>query len=307
MGEEGVDMPHAGRRYEWGKAALYIGPSIVVLLLIAFLPILYAVRTSFWSWHLHRAGTRALAGLGNYLHLFADHRYMNSLGLTLLFTALSVSASMVLGFLLALLVQKPFKGKNLTLALLTLPMIMTPVVSALMWRFFFFEPSVGLVNWFLGVLGIKGPAWLATSPWAFISVVIVNTWFMTPFVMLIMEAALSSIPKGPLEAAMLDGAGYWKRIFYVVIPLIKRTILFTLIFRITIDYRTFDIVYTMTGGGPAFDTQVLSIWVYNVALRTFEVGYANAGATVMMLVIGGLCLGILALAVRKEGGRLWSR
>lgn len=300
-------MPHAGRRYEWGKAALYIGPSIVVLFLIAFLPILYAVRTSFWSWHLHRAGTRALAGLGNYLHLFADQRYMNSLGLTLLFTALSVSASMVLGFLLALLVQKPFKGKNLTLALLTLPMIMTPVVSALMWRFFFFEPSVGLVNWFLGVLGIKGPAWVATSPWAFISVVIVNTWFMTPFVMLIMEASLSSIPKEPLEAAMLDGAGYWKRIFYVVIPLIKRTILFTLIFRITIDYRTFDIVYTMTGGGPAFDTQVLSIWVYNVALRTFEVGYANAGATVMMLVIGGLCLGILALAVRKEGGSLWSR
>jgi len=300
-------MPHAGRRYEWGKAALYIGPSIVVLFLIAFLPILYAVRTSFWSWHLHRAGTRELAGLGNYLHLFADQRYMNSLGLTLLFTALSVSASMVLGFLLALLVQKPFKGKNLTLALLTLPMIMTPVVSALMWRFFFFEPSVGLVNWFLGILGIKGPAWVATSPWAFISVVIVNTWFMTPFVMLIMEASLSSIPKEPLEAAMLDGAGYWKRIFYVVIPLIKRTILFTLIFRITIDYRTFDIVYTMTGGGPAFDTQVLSIWVYNVALRTFEVGYANAGATVMMLVIGGLCLGILALAVRKEGGSLWSR
>ena len=300
-------MPHAGRRYEWGKAALYIGPSIVVLFLIAFLPILYAVRTSFWSWHLHRAGTRALAGLGNYLHLFADQRYLNSLGLTLLFTALSVSASMVLGFLLALLVQKPFKGKNLTLALLTLPMIMTPVVSALMWRFFFFEPSVGLVNWFLGVLGIKGPAWVATSPWAFISVVIVNTWFMTPFVMLIMEASLSSIPKEPLEAAMLDGAGYWKRIFYVVIPLIKRTILFTLIFRITIDYRTFDIVYTMTGGGPAFDTQVLSIWVYNVALRTFEVGYANAGATVMMLVIGGLCLGILALEVRKKGGRLWSR
>ena len=146
-------MPHACRRYEWGKAALYIGPSIVVLFLIAFLPILYAVRTSFWSWHLHRAGTRALAGLGNYLHLFADQRYMNSLGLTLLFTALSVSASMVLGFLLALLVQKPFKGKNLTLALLTLPMIMTPVVSALMWRFFFFEDFLPLLAvFFFGFL-----------------------------------------------------------------------------------------------------------------------------------------------------------
>lgn len=300
-------MPHSRRRYPWGKAALYIGPSVVVLLLIAFLPVFYAVRTSFWSWHLHRSASRALVGLGNYLELFGDQRYVNSLGLTFLFTLLSVSGTMVLGFLLALLVQRPFRGKNVALALLTLPMIMTPVVSALMWRFFFFEPSVGLVNWFLGLLGIRGPAWVASSPWAFISVIIVNIWFMAPFVMLIMEASLSSIPKEPLEAAILDGAGYWQRVLHIVIPMIRGTILFTLIFRITIDYRMFDIINIMTGGGPAFDTQVLSIWVYNVALRTFEVGYANAGATVMMLVIGALCLGILLLAGRKSEGRLWSR
>jgi len=279
----------------------------VVLLLIAFLPVFYAVRTSFWSWHLHRSASRALVGLGNYLELFGDQRYVNSLGLTFLFTLLSVSGTMVLGFLLALLVQRPFRGKNVALALLTLPMIMTPVVSALMWRFFFFEPSVGLVNWFLGLFGIRGPAWVASSPWAFISVIIVNIWFMAPFVMLIMEASLSSIPKEPLEAAILDGAGYWQRVLHIVIPMIRGTILFTLIFRITIDYRMFDIINIMTGGGPAFDTQVLSIWVYNVALRTFEVGYANAGATVMMLLIGALCLGILLLAGRKSEGRLWSR
>lgn len=300
-------MLYTRQRYNLGKAVLYIGPSVVVLLLIAFLPMLYAIRTSFWSWHLHRAGTRAQVGLRNYLELFDDRHYLNSLSITFLFTLLSVGATMVLGFLLALLVQKNFKGKNLALALLTLPMIMTPVVSALMWRFFLLEPSVGLINWFLGLFGIRGPAWVASSPWAFISVVVVNVWFMTPFVMLIMEAALSSIPKEPLEAAILDGAGYWQRVRYIVIPMIRGTILFTLIFRITIDYRMFDIVYTMTGGGPAFDTQVLSIWVYNVALRTFEVGYANAGATVMMLVIGSLCLGILLIAMRKTGGRLWSR
>lgn len=299
-------MLHTRHRYEWGKTALYIGPSVVVLLMIAFLPMLYAVRTSFWSWHLHRTAARAMVGLGNYLKLFSDRRYLHSLGLTFLFTLLSVGATMVLGFLLALLVQRPFKGKNLALALLTLPMIMTPVVSALMWRFFFLEPSVGLINWFLGLFGVRGPAWVASSPWAFVSVVVVNVWFMTPFVMLIMEAAISSIPKEPLEAAFLDGAGYWQRVRYLIIPMIRGTILFTLIFRITIDYRMFDIVYTMTGGGPAFDTQVLSIWVYNVALRTFEVGYANAGATVMMLVIGALCLGILLLAAHKSGGRLWS-
>ncbi len=296
-------MVHSRRKQAWVKAAVYIGPSVVVLLLIAFLPVFYAVRTSLWSWHLHRTAARAPVGLGNYLQLFGDRRYLSSLGVTFLFTLLSVGGTMVLGFLLALLVQKPFRGKNLAMALLSLPMIMTPVVSALMWRFFFFEPSVGLVNWFLDLFGIRGPVWVASSPWAFFSVVIVNIWFMTPFVMLIMEAALVGVPKEPLEAAILDGAGYWQRIRYIVIPMIRGTILFTLIFRITIDYRMFDIVYTMTRGGPAFDTEVLSIWVYNVALRTFEVGYANAGATVMMLVIGALCLGILLMAMRRSAER----
>ncbi|MFW6137939.1 MAG: carbohydrate ABC transporter permease [Spirochaetota bacterium] len=294
------------RKQEYVKAALYIGPSIVVLLLIAFLPVAYAVRTSLWSWHLHRTAAREPVGLGNYLQLFGDLRFLHSLGLTFLFTLISVSGTMVLGFLLALLVQKPFRGKNLAMALLSLPMIMTPVVSALMWRFFFFEPSVGLVNWFLSLFKIRGPVWVASSPWAFVSVVIVTIWFMTPFVMLIMEAALVSVPKEPLEAAILDGAGYWQRIRYIVIPMIRGTIMFTLIFRITIDYRMFDIVYTMTRGGPAFDTELLSIWVYNVALRTFEVGYANAGATVMMLAIGVVCLVILLLTLRGSEGRRWS-
>jgi len=127
---------------------------------------------------------------------------------------------------------------------------------------------------------------------------------MTPFVMLIMEAALSGLPKEPIEAAMLDGAGYWKRVLYIIIPMLKGKILFTLIFRITIDYRMFDIVYTMTGGGPAFDTQVLSIWVYNVALRTFKVGYANAGAVVMMIFIGIICFLIIGPTTGKRSEKL---
>jgi multiple sugar transport system permease protein len=286
-------------RFDWGKAILYIGPSIIVLFIIAVYPTLSAIRNGFWDWHLHRSATRAFIGLDNYLRLFADQRFLNSLSITFLYTFLTVSLSMVLGFLLALLVHKPFRGKNLVLALLTIPMIMTPVVSALIWKVFFFESEVGLINWFLGMLGVKGPAWVATSPWAFFSIVIVNVWFITPFVMLVMEAGLSSLPRRPLEAAMLDGAGYWRLIWSLVIPMLRGTILFTLIFLITINYRMFDIIYTMTGGGPAFDTQVLSIWVYNVALRTFEVGYANAGAVIMMLAIGAICLMIMLAAVRK--------
>lgn len=292
------------KKFEWQKAILYIGPSILVLFVIAVYPMLYAIRTGLWNWNLHKSDARMFIGLDNYIRLFSDQRFLNSLGITFLFTLFSVAATMILGFLLALLLKKPFKGKNITLALLTIPMVMAPVVSALVWKVFLLEPDMGLVNWFLGLIGISGPYWVSTSPWAFISIVLVNTWFMIPFVMLIMEAALSGVPDEPIEAAMLDGASYWKRVWYIIIPIIKGKILFTLIFRITIDYRMFDIVYTMTRGGPAFDTEMLSSWVYNVALRTFNVGYANAGAVVMMIVIGITCLLIILPSIVKRGERV---
>lgn len=289
------------RKVEWQNASIYIGPSLIVLFLIAIYPMLYAIWTGFWDLNLHRPAARSFAGFENYIKLFLDHRFLSSLRITFLFTFFSVAGTMVLGFLLALLFEKPFKGKNTALALLTIPMVMAPVVSALIWKVFLLEPDVGIVNWFLKLVGIRGPYWVSTYPWALISVVIVNVWFLTPFVMLIMEAALSGLPKETLEAAMIDGAGYWKRVWCIIIPLLKAKILFTLVFRITIDYRTFDIIYTMTRGGPAFDTEMLSLWVYNVALRTFQMGYANAGAVMMMIIIGIICFLIILPTIRERG------
>jgi len=286
---------------EWKNALIYIVPSLVVLFIIAIYPTLYAIWSGFWDYNLHRPDEWVFAGFENYLKLFSDSRFLSSIGITFIFTFLSVTGTMVLGFLLALLFQKPFPGKNTALALLTIPMVMAPVVSALIWRVFFFEPDVGIINWLLSLVGISGPYWVSSSPWALISAITVNIWFMTPFVMLIMDAALSGLPRDTIEAAMIDGAGYWQRVWYIIIPLLKGPILFTLIFRITIDYRMFDIVYTMTRGGPAFDTELLSLWVYNVALRTFQMGYANAGAVVMMILIGITCLLIVLPIIRGKG------
>ncbi len=289
------------KKIEWQKALIYIVPSLIVLFIIAIYPTIYAIWSGFWDYNLHRPDQWVFVGFQNYLKLFSDSRFISSIGITFLFTFVSVSGTMVLGFLMALLFQKSFKGKNTALALLTIPMVMAPVVSALIWRVFFFEPDVGIVNWLLSLIGVSGPYWVSSSPWALIAAITVNVWFMTPFVMLIMEAALSGLPDETIEAAMIDGAGYWKRVWYIIIPLLKGTIIFTLIFRITIDYRMFDIVYTMTRGGPAFDTELLSLWVYNVALRTFEMGYANAGAVVMMILIGITCLLIVLPVIRKKG------
>jgi multiple sugar transport system permease protein len=145
----------------------------------------------------------------------------------------------------------------------------------------------------LSLLGIEGPAWISRSPYAFFSIVTVQTWFMTPFVLLVTDAALESLPKEPFDAAKIDGASYWQRILLLVLPMLKRTLVFTLIFRITIDYRMFETIFVLTSGGPARDTEVLSIWVYTRALRNFDVGYANAGSVVMMAIIGVTCLVLL--------------
>ena len=278
---------------EYLKALAYIGPSLVVLLAVAVIPILVALGTSLTSWDLHDPAGSQFIGLGNYIELARDSRFLSSIGITLLFTLTSVGISMVVGFCLALLIQREFHGKNLVRALLTIPMIMTPVVSTLIWRVFFFEADVGLINWTLGVLGIQGPAWISRSPYAFFSIVTVQTWFMTPFVLLVTDAALESLPKEPFDAAKIDGASYWQRILLLVLPMIKRTLVFTLIFRITIDYRMFETIFVLTSGGPARDTEVLSIWVYTRALRNFDVGYANAGSVVMMAIIAVTCLVLL--------------
>ena len=281
------------------SALLYIGPSVVVLTVIAIVPLVYALITSASDWHLHRPAMRQWVGLANYARLLTDARFLNSVAVTLSFTALSVGLSMVIGFGIALLIQRDFPAKNIVRALLTIPMIMTPVVSTLIFRVFLFEADVGLINWILRMLGISGPAWVASSPYAFASIVIVQTWFMTPFVILVVDAALESLPREPFDAAKIDGASYLQRIVWLVIPMLKGTLIFTLIFRITIDYRMFETIYILTGGGPARDTQVLSVWVYNRALRSFDVGYANAGSVVMMLIIATTCLALLMISYRK--------
>jgi multiple sugar transport system permease protein len=287
-------------RSEYIKALFYIGPSMLVLLAIAVIPIIYAIGTSMTNWDLHNPALTKFIGIENYINLAQDPRFLHSIKVTLLFTGLSVGLSMILGFCLALLIQNDFFGKNMVRTLLTIPMIMTPVVSTLIWRVFFFEADVGLINWTLSLFDIKGPAWVASSPYAFISIVTVQTWFMTPFVLLVTDAALESLPKEPFDAAKIDGASYWQRVFHLVIPLLKKTLIFTLIFRVTIDYRMFETIYVLTSGGPARDTEVLSVWVYTRALRNFEVGYANAGSVVMMVIIGIVCLVLLLRTYRRS-------
>ena len=285
-------------RLQWGDTAAFIGPTLLALAVVAVVPTVWAIFSSLFDWHFHRSHARAFVGLANYLRLAEDPRFLNAVWNTTLYTTVSVVATMVLGMLLALLTRAPFPGKPFARALLTVPMIMTPVVSTLVWKTFFFEADLGLVNWVLGMAGIRGPAWVASSPSAMISILAVNIWFMTPFVYLVMDAALEGMPDDVIDAAKIDGAAYWQRVRFVILPMLRATIVFTVIFRITIDARMFEIIHVMTGGGPARDTEVLTLWVYNAALRNFHLGYGNAGGVALMLLVGAACLTIMLVGLR---------
>ena len=298
--------PNHQSRLHWRETFGFIGPALLALVVVALVPVLWAVGASLYDWHFHRPAARAFIALGNYVRLAGDQRFLNAVWVTLIYTTVSVSATMVLGTLLALLTKAPFPGKGVVRALLTVPMIMTPVVSTLVWKTFFFEADQGLINWLLGFVGIAGPAWVASSPYAFMTVLVVNIWFMTPFVYLVMDAALEGLPGEVVDAAKIDGAGYWQRVRFVILPMLRATIVFTVIFRITIDARMFEIIHVMTGGGPARDTEVLTLWVYNAALRSFHLGYGNAGGVVLMLLVGTACLAIMLLGLRGLHQRVGS-
>ncbi len=292
------EVPVRRSRYDWRATAMFIGPTIVALALVALLPTLWAMFSSLFDWHFHRPQARSFVLFDNYVRLFGDARFLNAMRVTAFYTVVSVVTTLVLGIGLALLTRAPFPGKNAVRALLTIPMIMTPVVSTLVWKTFFFEADLGLVNWVLGLAGIVGPAWTASSPSAIITILVVNIWFMTPFVYLVMDAALEGLPHEVIDAAKIDGAAYWQRVWFVILPMLRATIVFTVIFRITIDARMFEIIHVMTGGGPARDTEVLSLWIYNAALRNFHLGYGNAGGVVLMTLVAATCLVIMLVGLR---------
>ncbi len=291
----------------WAKALPYLAPALIALAVIAVYPMFYSLFSSMFSWNLHQPHLRQFVGFRNYIDLFTSSRFLNSLQVTLGYSVLSVALSMILGFITALLIQKPFWGRGLVRTLLIIPLIIPPVVAGLLWRVFMLEPDLGLVNYFLSVIGIQGPAWLAQSRTAFLGIVIADVWVYTPFVMMIMDAALDGVPENVRESAFMDGATYVQVTFYIVLPMIRAIAMFTLLFRFTTVFRMFDIIYIMTTGGPGFATEVLSIFSYNTALRMFRMGYANASVITMAFIISLIAIIIIKITQRMGGSRVWDK
>lgn len=291
-----TQLDSAGRlrpRYTWltdrRLAWLFLSPTMILLLLIAIFPLIWSLYLSFTQYSVIQdaaTGPRWI-GLQNYAQLLSDKDVWNRFTLTASFVVPAVGIELLLGFALALLLNRDFKGRGGLMTLMLIPMMLSPVVVALFW-YFMMRADVGILNYLIRDLlhlSERGVFWLTSLKVAMWSVVLVDVWMWTPFMMLISLAGLSAVPKYLYEAADVDRASAWFKFRHITLPIIAPLVLIGVLFRTMDAYKLFDTVYVLTGGGPGRATQVLSVYLYQLAFREFNTGKGSALGYIMLIVI----------------------
>lgn len=241
-------------------------------------------------------------GLENYWNAVCNTAFQESLGHTLYFTAVSVSAELVLGVAVGLLLNQSFKGRAFARALLVLPWALPTIVNAMMWRLID-GPEYGALNALLVQSGMLADyrSWLGDPDIAMEMVIVADVWKNYPFIALIMLASLQSVPLDLYEAARLDGAGPWSRFWYVTLPGVMAPLSVAAILRTIDAFKVFDILYVMTKGGPADSTKTLSFVVYQEAFSYLRIG-SGAAYAILMAAISATLIALYVALLRKQGG-----
>jgi multiple sugar transport system permease protein len=290
-----------------------LAPALALLVAAGAYPTVYLVYLALCDWTPQSNGA-AFVGLRHLQRLlFGDPFFWRAAGLTLLYTIVALAIELALGMLLALsLVGMPrvggqpkrqgvWAGRLISAlrAALAVPMMLTPVVVGLSWRILF-DPDLGLLNQLLGLVGVVGPAWVADPRTALASLVLVDVWQWTPFMVLTLGAALAQQPRAPYEAAVLDGAGAARRFLHLALPGLRRAIAAAVLLRGIDLFKAFDVIFIVTEGGPGTATETLNLYAYRV-LRRFDIGYAAAiGLALMVLTIGASRLLVLGVEARES-------
>jgi multiple sugar transport system permease protein len=259
-----------------------LGPCLLILAIISLYPFFYALYMSFNKSSL--TNTEGFVGLGNYINLFKDLRFLNSLKLTIYFVFGATIVELVAGFLIALLFNRETKLAKIARLLFVVPIMLAPIVVGITWRLLF-DVDYGMVNYIFGLIGIGKVPWFTSTNVALISLMLIDAWQWTPFMMLVILAGLQSLPIEPLEAARIDGATKFQELKFITIPLLIPVILVALLLRTIDAFKAFDIIFATTLGGPGISTETLAIFTYKTGFRYSHMGYASAMAIIMIIVV----------------------
>ncbi len=262
---------------------LFLLPAVIVLIILVGLPLMNVGYQSFTNAKLFGKSV-SFIGIDNYIRLFNDSRFWNSVKVTFILASGSLMIQMGAGLGLALLLQQPYWFTRLSRSLFIIPMTISPIVVGIIWRMLFSSVLPG-INFYLSLIGIEGPLWFDRGGSARAAVIIAHAWYWMPHVILMLLAGLESLPREPVSAAYVDGANGWQIFLFITLPMLKPVLIFTAIYRAVQALKIFGLIYIMTAGGPGVATEPMNYHIWQVAFASYRVGYASTIAVIMMLII----------------------
>jgi multiple sugar transport system permease protein len=289
------------RRYRT-TAVLFVLPALVLLLAITIYPLIRTLSLTVMAQELTVSPDAEYVGLQNFQKVLADGRFWNAMQNTSFLVVVGVAIQLVAGTGLALLLSEIGRSRSVWVSLFLIPVMIAPVVAGFQFRVILndsFGPLNYLIKWVSGGL-ISPPAWLADPKTALFSIMLTDLWQWTPFMLLIVLAGLQSISVELLEAAEVDGASYWQTFWRIKIPILLPVIIIGILIRLMDTFKTFDLVYLLTGGGPGSSTETIAYYTYLNGFKFFSMGYTAAMAFVQLVVIILVSRAFLAIQNRQQ-------
>ena len=263
---------------------LFAAPGLVTLALVMGFPLVYGVLIAFSSFTLRHLQLAPFVGFDNFVAVFSDEYFRNSVWLTLKYSVATVTGEFLLGLGVALMLQRVTRFKAIYFAILTIPMAMSPVAVGLIWHMLL-QPNLGIVNEVLKTWGLQPVDFLGTGLSGFWTLVAIDIWQQVSFVILILAAGLASLPKEPYEAAEVDGATELQQFWHITLPMLRPVAAIAIIIQLINEFRTYDLVYVLTRGGPGISTELLSFFAYKRAFLGLSTNEGAAASLVLLAMV----------------------
>jgi ABC-type sugar transport system permease subunit len=272
-------------RHDTQLALLLLLPAAATIFLVMIVPLGFALYASLFDYRLGQEDRMAFVFLGNYAKFFTDGAALHALLNTVIFTVLSLGLGVTIGVGMSVLLKSIAPRKaNILRAIFAMPILISPIIVSLIWRYMY-DPTYGLVYYLLGLAHLHGFGGLTNTLTALICVVVADVWHTTPFIILVASAGLTVIPDDLYEAARVDGASPLQMLFRITLPLLAKVLVVITLIRGSDAFRTFDLVYGLTGGGPADATSTISLYAYKQAFENNQMGFAMAASIVTLICL----------------------
>ncbi len=274
-------------------------PALIIALGLFLYPVLELFLLSMSRWELTTTDPRTFVWFANFIRVFTqDPHFWKSIWLMLYFAFGSVFLQLVIGFALALMLNREFRGESVVRMLLLFPIIATPVAMSLTWSIML-NPLMGVLNYFISLVGLGPAEWAASTKTVMPTLIMVEVWHWTPFMMLVLLAGLKNLPKDPFEAATIDGASKLQIFTKITLPLMQPYIVLVIILRLIQGFRVFDKIFVISGGGPNRASETLNLMIYHEAFGALNYGFASALGVIMLVIILVISLGIFRYRERE--------